>query len=297
MGFCESPSLGQKKRENSVTNLIPTVPGKLQLPVEVIGSDLYGQQFFELARTLTIHRNGVSLLLANKVAPDSELIVRNSNTGEEAVAFVVGQIREDDAGHVYGLAFVDPSADLWHIQFPAAEAAKLVQLECNGCHSVCTLSLSGIELEIFDARRELVHSCITCNSSGTWRETNHEVAKKLPGNPPERKPNPPSIASPTEERRKNRRTKMKMTACVRFSGLEDVVVCEDISKGGFRFIGRKEYPEGLRVEVSVPYTKSSNNMFSLASIVYCHKMPDGQFRHGTSYTKTSGSIGWDPYDQ
>ena len=87
---------------------------------------------------------------------------------------------------------------------------------------------------------------------------------------------------------------MKMTACIRFSGLEEVVACEDISKGGFRFIGRKEYPEGIRVEVSVPYTKSSNNMFSLTSIKYVLKMPDGLFRHGVSYTKTSGSIGWDP---
>jgi hypothetical protein len=86
---------------------------------------------------------------------------------------------------------------------------------------------------------------------------------------------------------------MKMTACVRFSGLEEVVSCEDISKGGFRFIGRKEYRQGTRVEVSVPYTKSSNNMFSLASIAYSVKLPDGQFRHGVHYTKTSGSIGWD----
>ena len=90
---------------------------------------------------------------------------------------------------------------------------------------------------------------------------------------------------------------MKMTACVRYSGLEDIVACEDISKGGFRFIGHREYREGTRVEVSVPYTKSNNNMFSLASITYSHKMPDGQFRHGASYTKTSGSIGWDPYDR
>jgi hypothetical protein len=87
---------------------------------------------------------------------------------------------------------------------------------------------------------------------------------------------------------------MKMTACIRFSGLEDVVTCEDISKSGFRFVGRKEYRQATRVEVSVPYTKSSNNMFSLASIVYCLKLPDGRYRHGVSYTKTSGSIGWDP---
>jgi len=50
----------------------------------------------------------------------------------------------------------------------------------------------------------------------------------------------------------------------------------------------------MRVEAAVPYTKFSTNIFSLASIIYCHKMPDAQFRHGVTYTKTSGSIGWDP---
>jgi hypothetical protein len=288
--------MGQK-RENSVANPIAIPQAKQQMPVEIIGADLYGQQFFEVAETLTIHRNGASILLSNKVAPDSELIVRNTETNEEAIASVMGQIREDVAGHVYGLAFLDPSADLWHIQLPAGAAARLVRLECSGCHSVHELSLSGIELEIYEAKAELTRSCKICNSTRAWREINLEAAKKQLGNPPEQKPNPPSTASQADERRKNRRTKMKMTACVRYSGLEDIVACEDISKGGFRFIGHREYREGTRVEVSVPYTKSSNNMFSLASITYSHKMPDGQFRHGVSYTKTSGSIGWDPYDR
>jgi hypothetical protein len=276
-----------------VANRTVTPPAELQLPVEIIGADVYGQQFFELARTWTIHRNGVSILLANMVAPDTELIVRNSETNEEAIAVVVGQIRQDDTGYVYGLAFLDPSANLWHLQFPAVETPRMVQLECTGCHCVCTLSLSDIELEILEARRELTRSCNTCNSSKPWRETDRAVTEKLQGNSLEQEPNPPSAAAPVGERRKNRRAKMKMTACIRFSGLEDVVFCEDISTSGFRFIGRKEYPEGTRFDVSVPYTKSSNNIFSMACIKYCRKMPDGQFRHGASYIKNNIQIGWD----
>src|SRR5580704_3307273 len=81
------------------------------------------------------------------------------------------------------------------------------------------------------------------------------------------------------------RRRSKKSACVRHSGVEVVVACEDISKGGFRFTSRKEYPQGTRVEAAVPYTKSSNNIFTLAGIIYCHKMPDGQFRHGVTYIK------------
>ncbi len=277
-----------------MTDPIPTPPAKLQLPVEVIGADLYGQQFFERTRTLTIHRNGVSILLAHKMGPDSEVVLRNPETNEEAIAVVVGQTREDNTSHVYGLAFLDPSANLWHIQFPAAEAARVVQLECGGCHSVCTLSLSDIELEIFEAKQELTRTCNTCHSFRTWRETSREAMEKKPSNSPGQDPNPSVIASPMEERRKNRRAGMKTAACVRFSGTEVVVACEDISKGGFRFTSGKQYPQGTRIEVAVPYTKSSTNIFTLAGIIYCHKMPDGQFRHGVSYIKNRKSTGWDP---
>lgn len=72
-------------------DFVVTPPAKLQLPVEVIGADLYGQQFFERTRTLTIHQDGVSILLANTLALDSEVILRNPETNEEAIAFVVGQ--------------------------------------------------------------------------------------------------------------------------------------------------------------------------------------------------------------
>ena len=86
---------------------------------------------------------------------------------------------------------------------------------------------------------------------------------------------------------------MKASACVRYSGIEAIVTCEDVSKGGFRFVSPKEYPEGTRFEAAVPYTKFSNNIFLPANVVYCRVLPDGQFRHGVAYIKTSGSIGWD----
>jgi len=90
-----------------VANPVVTPPAKLELPVEVIGADVNGQQFLESTRTLTIHRAGISILLACNLAPDSEVIVRNPETNEEAIAVVVGQTPGDAAGHIYGLAFLD----------------------------------------------------------------------------------------------------------------------------------------------------------------------------------------------
>jgi hypothetical protein len=282
-----------RRKEFSLANSTATPPAKLDLPVEVIGADINGQQFLESTRTLSIHQNGVSIRLACTLAPDSEVIVRNPETNDEALAVVVGETPGEATGHVYGLAFLDPAMDLWNIQFLVSGPARIVHMECTGCHSVCTLSLSDIDLEIFGATRELIRSCRKCRSSGIWKETTLEVRAHQLGVAAGRKPNPKSIASPIEERRKNRRTAMKTAGCIRFSGVEVIVDCEDVSKGGFRFKSTKEYPEGTRIEAAVPYIKFSNNVFSLASIMYCHKIPDGQFRHGVTYTKTSGSVGWD----
>jgi hypothetical protein len=270
-----------------------TPAAKLQFPVEVIGADVFGEQFFERTQTLTIHRNGVSIFLTKKLGLDSEVILHNPETNEEAIAFVVGQIPCDKTGHVYGFAFIDPAAHLWHIEFPALGAARMVRLECSRCHSACTLSLSDIELEILQTWRELTRSCVTCNEFTTWRETSHESIEKKPSVPPMPDLSPSVIASPIEERRKNRRAGMKTVACVRHSGMEVVVDCEDISTGGFRFTSGKEYPPGIRVEAAAPYTKFSNNIFTPARIIYCHKMRNNKFRHGATYVKNRREIGWD----
>ena len=275
-------------------NSISTLPAALQLPVEVVGADLNGQQFFERAQTVTIHRNGVLILLANTLAPDSEVILRNPETSEEATGLVVGQAREDDSGHVYGLTFLDPAANIWNLQFPAPGSARTVQLECETCHSGGTHSLSDIEMEIFQGTHELTRLCKKCNTDTVWKERRREVSVQKPGSAPSQDPNPGVIASRIEERRGSRRTAMKTMACIRFSGMEFVVACEDISKGGFRFISSREYPAETRLEAAVPYTKFSTNIFSLAEIIYCDKLPDGQFRHGVTYISTPGSIGWDP---
>ena len=273
-----------------------TPPAKLEMAVEVIGSDVFGQQFFEDGQTLTIYPNGVSVRLTTKLAPESEVIVRNPETNVETLATVLGHIRSNTGGQdgqVYGLVFVNPPSKLWHIPVPAGQS-KTVTLECGACHSASTISVSGIELEIFEAARELTRVCEKCKSPRIWRAARRQETPVKPSEAPEAAPSSAPPAEPQwEERRKTKRMAMKASACVRYSGMEVIVTCEDVSKGGFRFVSPKEYPEGTRFEAAVPYTKFSNNIFLPANVVYCRVLPDGQFRHGVAYIKTSGSIGWD----
>jgi hypothetical protein len=271
-----------------VANLTDTPTANLELLVEIIGADIYGQQFFELARTVTIHRTSLSILLQNKLAPDTEVVVRNPETNKETIARVVAEARQSADSYVYGLVILDPSADLWQMRLPDAATAETVELECDGCHSARSFTLSEIELEIFKATKQLTQPCMTCKCSSVWKQTSR-VAAPEPQNP-DSKP----VESSWLQRRASRRTPMKAVACVRFSGVDTIVDCEDLSKGGFRFKSRKEYPAGTRLEVAVPYTKFSTNVFSPAGIVYCKKLPDGQFRHGVTYIKSRGPAGWDP---
>jgi hypothetical protein len=63
-----------------------------ELQIEVFGEDLDGRQFVEHTRTLIMTREGATIPMVCKLAPDSELIIRNPATNEEALARVVGLI-------------------------------------------------------------------------------------------------------------------------------------------------------------------------------------------------------------
>jgi hypothetical protein len=268
-----------------MTMQLPTTSATVALQIEVVGSDLAGQQFMERTQTLTITRDGAIILLSIKLAPESEVIVRNLSTNDEALARVVGLIKEDAAGHVYGIAFVKPSVDLWRVRFSEAESGKHTRLECSGCQFVQAVTLTGIEMEIFKSKGALTRHCERCRTSTIWKQTAREVSTVDPQVPPVKNRKAENVPHSKEENRRDRRTTVNLAACIRYSGREEVVVCEDMSRGGFRFKGKKEFPEGVRIEAAVPYAPSNVNIFVPARIVYHQKLSDGSHRHGVSYLK------------
>jgi len=146
-------------------------PAAVEVPIEVVGSDLDGRQYVERTRTLSITRDGATILLANKLAPESELIIHNLRTNEEVVVRVVGHIREDIAGHVYGVTFLHAPDDLWRVpDLPPASLNSIV-LECSRCHVVKLLSLTEIEMEVFQSKRALTRRCECGVACTIWKET------------------------------------------------------------------------------------------------------------------------------
>jgi hypothetical protein len=102
-------------------------------------------------------------------------------------------------------------------------------------------------------------------------------------------PAAPQATGHPQDRRKNARTRVKFKACIRRAGMpDDVVSCEDMSRGGLRFKSKKQYFETTTIEVAVPYSPGGQSIFVPAQIVYVHEIPgEGVFHCGVAYTKSS----------
>jgi len=101
---------------------------------------------------------------------------------------------------------------------------------------------------------------------------------------PERK-----AAAPLDNRRKHTRTRVTYKACIRRSGFtDDVVTCEDMSRGGICFKSRKQYFPRTSIEVAVPYAPGGNAIFVPAEIAWVVEITkDKLYKCGVAYRITS----------
>ena len=89
------------------------------------------------------------------------------------------------------------------------------------------------------------------------------------------------------ERRKHPRVRVTYSACIRHPQRGDeIVLCEDMSKGGLRFKSRKQYYRQSFIEVAAPYQPGQPAIFVPAQVVFVEELPEQQlFRHGVQYLK------------
>ena len=103
---------------------------------------------------------------------------------------------------------------------------------------------------------------------------------------------PPSAAGGAtkdrENRRKHARMRVNFKACIRGpSSQDDIVACEDMSRGGLRFKSKQKYFEKTRIEVAVPYTPGDQAIFVPAQIVYVQELPEQNlYRCGVMYLRS-----------
>jgi hypothetical protein len=280
----------------------------ISIPVEIFGADYSGEHFIEQSKTVLVSRHGATVIVSRKLGPDLELIIRRPGTKKEALVRVIGQIGGQPEGYIYGLALIDQTINLWNIYFPSlAESEKAVGralLECSHCKSHEVVYMDEVEAEVFEANLCLQRSCATCGNSAIWRPTPHdlpvEVSIPLPAlaveeDLVESEPAEPApVVAPVPEtpervrsRRSNLRIRSNMPACIRQPGFdEEVVTCDDVSRGGICYKSNKRYFLGSRIEVAIPYAQGTANIFIPARIVYTQELPkEGLFKYGVCYLK------------
>jgi len=281
------------------------------ISILLVGSDIEGKVFSEETNTVLLSRHGAGIVSNYKLSAEQELILRRLDTNKEAEVRVVGQIGAEDNVYTYGVAFLDSTDNFWGIKFPPAseleQQARLAALECSSCHARETVEHSDLESDVYHINEGIVRYCKQCGSSTFWKRASEEgeevpvlvaAAQKHSGaavaveEPPEPEPTPapdPKPAVKVDNRRKHLRTKVTFKACIRsFAFGDDVVNCEDVSRGGLCFKSRKRYTENLKIEVAAPYTPGVQNFFVHAEIVYVLELKEEKlFRCGAAYLKSS----------
>jgi len=262
------------------------------ISIMLSGSDIEGKQFSEQTKTLVLSRHGAGIVSVNKLAPQAVLIIRCVETNKEAAVRVVGQVARTPESYTYGVAFVEPSVDLWDVKFaPEIEAeaeAKNMLLECTSCHNREAIHPNDIELDVYAINQAISRYCKDCGQSTPWREVDSDADTKPPSIDMQKQPEVLPIQTPRREnRRKDVRAKVKFSACIRYSGAQEIVACENVSRGGFCFRSPKRYVEKSMIEVALPYSPGEAGIFVPARIVYAQELATEKlFRCGAAYVKS-----------
>lgn len=266
-----------------------------EIAVLLLGSDTGGQEFSEQTKTTVLSRQGAAIVSTRKLAPDQEIILRCLENNREAEARVVGRIGDQSGEYVYGVAFLDPEICLWDVEFPplptSETEASRVLLECSSCHETEVVYLNDLEVDVVAINQGLLRNCKRCRISTIWKRHHGDVETKPAKIEIDQKPTSEPAGAPPQNRRKDVRAKVNFSACVRSSGREEIVVCENASRGGLCFRSSRRYVEKSMVEVAAPYSPGMPSIFVPARIVHIHELSDGKlFRYGIAYVQSAKDL-------
>jgi hypothetical protein len=277
-----------------------------EIPILLVGSDMEGKVFSEQAKTVLLSRHGAGIVSEYKLSPEQELIIRSLETNKEAEVHVVGQLGAVGNSYTYGVAFLNQNIDFWGIEFPpvsqSEKEANRVLLQCASCKARELVEQSDLESDVYIVNEGIVRFCKSCGSSTLWKRADEagegealvrqiEEEPEIPEPAAEESIDSPADLKPAlraENKRKHVRTKVNFKGCVRtFAFGDDIVTCEDISRGGLRFKSRKHYSVKTDIEVAAPYSPGSPNIFVRGRIVHVEEVPrEKSFRCGVAYAKS-----------
>jgi hypothetical protein len=97
-----------------------------------------------------------------------------------------------------------------------------------------------------------------------------------------------AVVAKAANRRRDVRTRVNFSACVRFEKEEEIVECANLSRRGFGFRSRKQYPVGVEIEVAVPFYLGTPPSFVRGSVRHVTALPNRNFHYGVMYVSATG---------
>ena len=266
----------------------------LIIQIQIFGANLEGVAYSEKAQTLVVSRNGALIVVDRNLTPQDEIMIRIEHTGKEAPAQIVGQVRKEPDGFVYGVKLLDSSVNLWDIDFlPLGESEGAVGrtlLECAKCRLREVVYLEEFETEVYHANRYIYHPCKRCRESTIWNETAYEPTERGEGIawPPPAAPPEPAPTPRSRNERQHNRIRCKLQACIRYKQTyeEEILEVNNVSRGGICFTTRKYLTPGTQFEIAIPYSPGMANIFVPAEVVRIKAIPDKNlYECGAAYLK------------
>ena len=251
----------------------------ISISVQISCADLTGQHFTEVVQTVNVSRNGCCLLLKQSLSIGQKIFLQRMGSREEAVGRVVGQTGICAEGNLYGIEVLNPNENFWGIRFPQQkeleEGTVRLLLKCSKCQNCEETALNEVDLSVFQITHHLTRKCQVCAANTVWETVPH-------------KPEFGGVQNGKEpEKRKHPRISMKTVACIGPPGPRaDVVDVVNVSRGGVCFHSSRTYGEDAWIQVAVPYTPGSANIFVAGRIVRSRKMDGALTEYGVEYAKT-----------
>lgn len=167
-----------------------------EVPIILMGTDSAGRVFSEETTTVVLSRHGAGILSRNRFAPEERLSLRFPESSQEAEVRLVGRIGEAPDGCIYGVEFLDGSANYWGCDFPPPDeysiTARGISLECSICLESKTVQQNEVEADVFLATGSVFRFCEGCGQTTAWR-------KVRPDRPATPKRTPAANLSPSAE--------------------------------------------------------------------------------------------------
>jgi hypothetical protein len=200
-------------------------------------------------------------------------------------------------------------------------------MECSLCHEREIVHQSDVEIDVYAVNECILRYCDNCGLTTNWSQAgtggDNGSRPSLPSVPSSHPPSsasddslkkaqagtsavskaavevleldpapvPATAARPAgrQNRRRDVRIGVTYMACLRHPAAgEEIVECDNISKGGFSFRSQKHYTKDSMIEVSLPYSPGSPAIFVSADIKHVEELPGGDlFRYGAAYAKAS----------